>query len=221
MGRPDPPPGSGWSQNATDFRDLFLRWGGAGDNIRALFNLAMPVVLVDRFRGEDEGSIFGIQAVTNGVNGEFSAVAFGSGINDWEIHAITVSNQIFPTPATFLDRGWHMFTPIDPYNPVATVTPVGFFQPGLILNKAFTFGTVQGVGGANPVSAIPQGPVGFLQGQNSFTAHNMLPLDDHYRFDPPLRVPIDVTFAVQSIVAYVAARQEMRVSLWYNERPKR
>lgn len=222
MGRPDPPPGSGWNQNTRDFRDLFLRWGGLGGNIKALFDLAMPVVVVDRFRDDSEGSIFGIQAVTNGVNGEFSAVAFGSAVNDWEIHKVVVSHVIIPAPGSIVDKGWHMFTPIDPYNPVATVTPVGFFQPGLILNKAFTFGSVLGVGGANPVSATPQGPLGYLQGLTSFTGiHSMLPLDDHYRFDPPLRVPLDVTFAVQSLVAYGGARMEMRVSLWYNERPKR
>lgn len=221
MARPDAPPGSGWAQNVKNFTDLFLRWGGAGDNIRGILNLAVPTVVVDRFRDDDEGSIFGLQAVTNGVNNQFSAVAFGSAVNDWELWQITVASQIFPTPATFLDRGWHMFTPIDPYNPVVNLSPVGLFSPGLLLNRAFTFGSVSGVGGANPVSAVPQGPVGFLQGQNSFTAHNMLPLDDHYRFDPPLRIPRDVTFAVQSLIAYAAARIELRVSLWYNERPKR
>ncbi len=91
----------------------------------------------------------------------------------------------------------------------------------MILNKAFTFGTVLGVGGANPVSAAPQGPLLYLQGLTSFATHNMVPLDDHYRFKPPLRVPRDVTFAVQSPVAYAGARQELRVSLWYNERPRR
>ena len=221
MARPDAPPGSGWAQNVRNFTDLFLRWGGAGDNIRGLLNLAIPTVVIDRFRDDDEGSIFGLQAVTNGVNNQFSAVAFGSAVNDWELHEITVSQTIIPTPGSILDKGWHMFTPIDPYNPVVNLTPAGIFLPGLLLNRAFTFGTVQGLGGANPVAATPQGPLGFLQGVTSFSTHNMLPLDDHYTFDPPLRILRDGTFAVQSPVAYSGARQELRVSIWYNERPKR
>lgn len=222
MASREPPPGAGWDQNVSDFTDLFLRWGGIGDNIRAIFNLAMPVVLVDRFRGEDEGSLFGIQGFANGANNEFSAVAFGSGVNDWEIHRISVTTQTIPAPMGITDKGWHMFTPIDPYNPVVNLSPVGFFTPGLITNAGFTFGSVQGVGGSNAAFPAVPGPIGYLQGLTSFANFTMLPTDVSFGgFDPPIRIPADTTFTIQTLTAFAAARQDLRVSLIYNERPKR
>lgn len=221
MARPESPPGSGWAQNVRNFQDLFTRWGGAGDNIRGLLNLAIPTVVVDRFRDDSEGSIYGITAFTNGANSEFSSVAFGSAENDWEIHAVTCVIRLVPAPPNFRDYGWHMFTPIAPYNPVLNLNPVGFFQPGLINNRAFTFGTVNAIGGTNPAFPGISGPIGWLQGLTGSPNFRMMPLDVAYRFDPPLRIPRDVTFTVQNLTTFVDIRQEIHVSLLYNERPRR
>jgi hypothetical protein len=177
---------------------------------------------VDRFRGEAEGSLFGITGYTPGAVNEFSSIAFGSAENDWEIHQIAWNFQQPGGVGGASVWGYHVFTPIAPYNPVANINPVGVYSPGLITNKAFTFGTVGAVGGSNPAFAAVRGYTPQERTLNNIVYRLTLPLEAMLQaFSPPIRVPRDVTFAFQMTIAFVGAAVPLTVSLVYNERPKR
>lgn len=212
------PFGPSWRQHARNLSDWFSTWSSTTRNIRAIYDGVVPVALVDRFRDDNQGSLFAINAATTGTAARVSAVAMGSSINDVEVFAVRVSTFLtggFGVPATSV----HIFTPINPYNPVLFPNPVGFFQPGLITNKSFTFGSVLAVAGTNPalplifgmewtvpVALTPAGAI-FPQG-----------LDTVY-FDPPIRVYRDTTLAVQN-AQLVAGAWTLFVSFLYRERPR-
>ncbi len=182
----------------------------------------IPVVVVDTFRDDDEGSIYGINAFSLGAVNGFPSVSFGSAVNDWECISITSvlldrnSDLVHPVRA-------HLFTPIFPYNPATTVNPVGFFTPGIIGNRAFTFGTVVGIGGSNPL--LP-GIFGIdLNGRND-SGIGFTPLvpginGEVFRPPVPLRIYRDVTLTIQFNGVFTPGRQYgLEVTMLYRERPK-
>lgn len=215
----------GWKDHARNLQDWFGTWASTTRNIRAVWDGLIPVAVIDRFRDDSEGSVFGISAFTTGLAGEQSAVAMGSSINDVELLSIACRSIFFPSGAVLANDTFHLFTPINPYNPVATPNPVGFFSPGLITNKSFTFGTVTAVAGTNPVlPAI----IGFewhnpwnvntaAFGALAFGFANGLNVVD---FDPPIRVYRDTTLAVQQTFPPGGGSFSMLASFLYRERPR-
>lgn len=201
--------------------DLFGRWGDPRTNLRSMLDSVIPVAVVDRFRDDDEGSIFGIQAFASGVVGQFPSVSFGSSTNDWELVQIFNYATEYTVAVNPRLTAQHMFTPIAPYNPALTPSPAGFFRTGLLTNRAFTFGTVTAIGGYNPVLPPIFGPewAGPFVTNSSAGFRNFI-------FDPaegmlatPIRIYRDTTFTIQwtgSIVGGV----NMFVSIIYRERPK-
>lgn len=196
--------------------DLFGRWGDSRTQLRALLDHAVPVVVVDRFRDDDEGSVFGIHARGGSVALEFPSVSFGSGVNDWELLAVTsLSYSATSAPNTI---GIHLFTPIFPYNPALNPSPAFFFPPALINNRAFTFGTVTGLGGSNPAFPPIAGPsvVPFLDNPGNLT----LEAFNGFAFDPPIRVYRDTTLTFQWFGDTSPVGLSIFVDILYIERPK-
>jgi len=141
-----------WNPTARNFIELADRWGTpSGRNINSLLSGVIPVTVVERFRDDLQGSLYGITAETDGDFNEFSACLFTSLTRAWEIHSVNVSwprvSGVAPVQQTYLE-GLHVFNPISPYNPVINNT-AGFFRPGLINNREFNFGTVLGISGTN------------------------------------------------------------------------
>lgn len=200
-----------------NFLDFFGRFRSQTRNMEGLYSGIIPVSLVDRFRDDDEGSVFGLSAASPGLANELTSIAWGSAENDWELHALWFRVAVGGIVAGSLSWN-HLFTPIDPYNPVATPNPVGFFVPGLILNKSFTLGSVTAVGGTNPVLAPIIGPV--FDPSYIIVAGNPLAQFGIRYFDPPLRVYRNVTLAMQSLNSLPPNPQRLEVEILYTERPR-
>lgn len=183
----------------------------------------IPVAVVDDFRDDDRGSIFGINAFTNGTANEFPAVSFGSTVNDWELLAITA---LWVDWQGLIQAGklfeFHLFTPINPYNPVATLNPAGFFPTGLLTNRAFTFGTVVGLGGTNAAVPTLLGPtIHHFELTGNSRDVQMFERAAYPTYDPPIRIYQNVTLTVQFIGTIgVLIPTSMVVSILYRERPK-
>lgn len=213
----------GWRPITKRTLDLFGRWGDPRTNLRSMLSGIIPVAVVDDFLDDDRGSIFGINAFSAGTANEFPAVSFGSGTNDWELLAITALwvnwNGLVQAGKQF---EFHLFTPINPYNPVATPSPVGFFPTGILSNRAFTFGTVVGLGGSNPAIPLLLGPTihHFEITGNSLDVQ-VFERAGTPRFDPPIRIYKDVTLTIQFIGTIgVVIPTSMVCSILYRERPK-
>lgn len=203
-----------WATITKRTLDLFGRWGDSRTMLRGLLDHAVPVIVVDRFRDDDEGSVYGIGARGGGALNTFPSVSFGSGVNDWELLRVTsLSYSATLTPNTV---GIHMFTPINPYNPALTVSPAGVRLPALINNRAFTFGTVGAVGGHNPSLPALTGPFVMPFVLGSF------PLDfaQPFTLDPPIRVYRDTTLTFQWNADVVGKSVSIFVDILYRERPK-
>ena len=204
--------------------DLFGRWGDPRTQLRGMMDMVLPVAVVDRFRDDDEGSIFGLNAFTTGPVGEFPSISFGSNVNDWELLQIASISMDYNSGAGTLIQAIHMFTPIAPYNPATTIVPLGFFTPGMINNRAFTLGSVQAIGGTTPLPPVVLGPEVVPRAQQvSFPAISPITNDflSYQPFNPPIRIYRDVTLTIQyvgSLPGGVPA--EMTVSIIYRERPK-
>ncbi len=218
-------PGIGYTNVGKRTADLFRRWRSSELGLRAMWNAILPVVVVDRYRDDDEGSIYGLTVFTGGNPTEFPSAAFGSGVNDWELLGIH-AGIFFPVGASgFANLRAHLFTPILPYNPVVNLNPVGFFSNQLLTNRDFTFGTVQGVGGTNPVLPFQ---TGFQPGGHHIVSSIggfFTPIwgfrSNYARFDPPIRIFADVTLAAQLISpVFGGLSTGWEVSILYRERPK-
>lgn len=214
-------PGSAptWRDHARNFSDWFSTWASTTRNVRAIYDGVIPVALIDRFRDDNEGSLFAVQAATAGLAGSRSSVVIGSAENDFQLHALTF--RLTPGIAVVsIPLELHLFTPIDPYNPVAVPSPVGFFQPGLITNKAFTFGSVLAVAGTNPLLPPVFGML-FVQQFNINPAGSASDNDGRVvYFDPPVRVYRDGTLALQGLTPVSATAWTLEASFLYSERPR-
>lgn len=211
-------PGGGYQRTGRDFSDLFRQWGSLPDNLRAMLNLAIPVVQVSTFRDDHEGSLWAITTgnAVSAVN-EFPAAAFGTSENDWQVHQVVMRHTGFNFGSLAIAAA-HIFTPDASYNPVATLNPVGFFAPGLITNFAFTFGTVRGVSGSNPVFAPIRGFETTSGWQTVVFGLDTVTAIDRV-FDPPLRIQRDQTLAVQGTTR-AATGMFWSVAILYNELPR-
>jgi hypothetical protein len=174
-------PGIATERSSKGFQDFFARWG-AKANLRSIWNFIVPVAVVDRFRGDDEGSIYGISAETPGDASEHSSIFLGSwwgpGAVDnltIEILAYSASINVTYNPGAIAEiaANFHIFTPYQPYNPTATLDPPGYFTPGLFTNKAFTRGGVIAVGGYAPT--LPP-EIGWMPKREAFYKLNAEPM---------------------------------------------
>jgi len=166
--------------------DLFGRWGDPRTNLRSMMDGVIPVVIVDRFRDDDEGSLFGISAFTivgAGFPGQFPSISFGSGVNDWELVGFTAVNFNFNGQTGAKFGNVHLFTPIEPYNPALNLSPVGTFPSGLLMNRSFTFGSVSAIAGYNPVLPAIFGPTVRLRSPTSGASITWAGSLSRYRFE--------------------------------------
>lgn len=207
--------------------DLFGRWGDPRTNLKSMMDSIIPVVVVDRFRDDDEGSIFGISAFTQtggGFAGEFPSISFGSGVNDWELLGVTAFfvNYNGNTGVKFFNI--HMFTPIEPYNPALSPSPVGVFPSGMLTNRAFTFGTVSAIGGYNPAPPAILGPTiagPFLTGVGTQSV-GVIDNFGNMMQPVPIRIYRDTTLTMQYVgtLGVGVNTVELDISILYRERPK-
>jgi len=135
------------------------------ENFRGVLNAVIPVSIVDRFRDNDEGSVFGIRVRSNGISqalgpGELTAVVFFSNDPNVEFHVHSINwDYEFDTLNAVLAQqamGVMMYTPILPHNPVI-ISPVGLFVPGLLTTDNFTFGSIRGLAGRSTQFATLDG----------------------------------------------------------------
>jgi hypothetical protein len=225
------PPGVGLRSTTRDYQGLFRRWG-AKANLRGVWNVATPVVVTDRYRGDDEGALRGLTAESLSAPNEAPAVFFGAFPDvtgditaDQEIHQVSVMANVPNAGALQSVRvEVHIFSPIAPYNPVLNPNPLGVFIPGLQTDFAFTSGRVIAVGGSNPLSA-PNFGYQFIDrslGVSSSSNLNWVNMnrgEDPYYFDPPIRLPAGQGMAIQAVPTFLAGTiLRIRVAILYNER---
>lgn len=152
-------PGMGSEYSSRRFQRFFRRWG-ALSNLRSVLNYVQPVTLVDRFRDDDEGSLFAVYFETGSAVNEHPAILFGSNVETVDLEIVGLqawySWQAPPLGVFVWNMLCHVFTPLAPYNPVANVNPVGVGVPGLMTNERFTRGNSYAIGGHNP--ALPAYP---------------------------------------------------------------
>jgi hypothetical protein len=138
-----PVSGLDWKFQVKDLSRLFRRWGSHSTNIRGVFNGILPVQIVDRWRDDEEGSIYGIYAETEGTVatiGDHPAIVMGSLDERVEVELLgfQVWYRWISTPPVLLNPIIHLFTPNTAvYNPVEYLSPVGVWKPGLVLNYGF------------------------------------------------------------------------------------
>jgi len=244
----------GFSRTTKRFQNLFRRWGGEKANLRGIWDQVLPVIIVDRFRGPDEGSLRAITGESQGASVEFPAIFFGALPDpdgtirvEVEIHKMAVWKANFSDlangPPALTNGDFHLFTPIEPYDPVVNLNPVGQFVPGLNLDPPFTLGRVRMIAGSNPALPIDVG-LQLTHFNTRFPLRIETPLPstmDHDRlvtvptvyktdwidFNPPLRLPAGPLGKSGGIAcqwlnnsaATPLARLGMRWTVLYNERP--
>ena len=224
-----PVSGLGIEQSTRRYQGFFGRWG-AKANLRGVLNYVLPVAVVDRFQGIEEGSYRAITAITDGALNEYPACFFGgiSGVTtrddvELEIVQIRVALGVDALTPPGYNLVAHMFTPIAPYNPVTNLNPVGTFLPGMMLDPAFTRGSMIGFGGSNPALSADTGFV--LSAHESLTgtlstAFYLFDLfgDRDGQLREPLRLPVGAGLAFQWKYRAVGIRTRMMASLLYRER---
>ncbi len=204
------------------FQRFFRRWGSKA-NIRAVFNSVQPVAVVDTYHGDEEGSYQAITAfVVSDIAhpNEFPAILIGSTDEnvDLLIHKLAIWITLSPTGTPGQVPVQHdvfLYTPIGGYDPVLNLSPVGFYDSGLITPPNFTRGATVALAGWNPL--LPPGPSGltyskgvhntvYQRGQfmppsseagNAGTIPPSDKRDDWMDFDPPLRLPDGISLACQ------------------------
>jgi len=243
----------GFSRTTKRFQNLFRRWGGEKANLRGIWDQVLPVIVVDRFRGPDEGSLRAITGESLGASLEFPAIFFGALPDpdgtirvEVEIHKMAVWKKNFSdlvnAPPINTNSDFHLFTPIEPYDPVVNLNPVGQFVPGLNLDPPFTLGRVRMIAGTNPALPVDVGlQLTHYNIRHPLRVQTPLPISvdfdpaffqHHYPtdwmdFDPPLRLPAGPLgksggIACQwlnNAAAQPLARLGLRWTVLYNERP--
>lgn len=229
------------------YQDLFRRWG-AKANLRGIWDSVIPVIVVDRFRGPEEGSLRAITGESQGAPSEFPACTL-TGLPDAEgrfrteivIHRMAAWKKNFsfvqPGPPVNTNSDVHLFTAVAPYDPVVNLNPVGGFESGMNLDPPFTRGTVRMLCGSNP--AIPA-QIGLMlthfNAERSLTGGEPYPIDDDFNrtvdtprrhetnwidFNPPLRLPAGANLTIQWLNAATgtpAAQMGLRWTVLYHER---
>lgn len=152
------------------FLRLADRWGlTRGSNpIRGFTNWAQPVTQIERWRDDQEGSLYGLTAFTPGFgvqigpilyDAEYPSVCIGNLEQDVYIHRMNISfNRLRGVGATSFNYNerFEIFTPLNPYSPCANNT-VGPFFPGLITRDVLNVGGTFAIAGTNPLNLVDAG----------------------------------------------------------------
>lgn len=207
-----------WESHTKSFQDFFGRWGSPFGNLRSIWNACIPVAVVDRYRDDEEGSLFSLNAYTGGAVNQYSAAVIFNPDNDIEIVRILASH-IFSAAFAFPGQGIHVFTPIIPYNPIAN-NLIGAYVPGLITSKAFTFSPSFAFAGTNPALPGTWGEWGVEPFIWLGPAQPGTFLGIKRVYDPPLRIYRNRALAVQATVASVTLPVQLYVSITWRERPR-
>ena len=200
------------------FVNFFGRYGTVRGRVRGIWNGIIPVAVVDRYRDDDEGSLFSIQAPAVVPAGQFAAFAMGSPTDDWELLACNWGdfnggvgiNEVL---------NYFVYTPDATYTPVVTPSPAVLWTPGLNTDWSFTLGSVTMTSGHNPTQPVRWGfhpQAAQATGPGVFVgSHFGIP----YTFDPPLRVYRDVTLGFMAMETRLVARNPW-LSVLYRIRPR-
>jgi len=217
-----PASGLGFDGPVRSFRNFFGTYGTVGGAIRGLANFIIPVAVVDRYRDDDEGSLFGLTMTATVPAGRFAAFAIGSPQNDWELHGLNAGYFISSAAPPRQFFNYMVYTPDSSFIPVQTPAPAGLFVPGLNTDFAFTLGSVTGIAGHNPAppprfgffSLVSKTLTGTVDVPSTFfQAENSL------QFDPPIRFYRDVTCGVM-VAESTTQTVDHTVSVLYRERPR-
>jgi hypothetical protein len=135
-------------------------WGiQRGTLLERIFNAVIPVSIVSRYRGEKEGSLFGLTASHPGNLGLRPAVEFFSLETDWLLHAVNVSFPVMHDVGStggdpYYWIGVHLFTP---QVNVIHYDVIGPWRPQLVTNTVGSQGSVVAESGCSTVNN-PNGP---------------------------------------------------------------
>lgn len=211
--------GPSWLAPVRAMRNFFGRYGTTGAGMRGLYTGIVPVAVVDRYRDDTEGSLYGMTMFNVTAPNEIPAFAMGSPVDDWELTALNVG-QFLPSA---IGNNWltpFVYTPDSTYLPVVNVNPVGFWEPGLITNWAFNLGSVTGLAGSNPTMPAR---IGFYA-TGSFEVNpvevGVQTQGNAFMFDPPIRVYRDVTLGILLDLRLTGTTPSYFCSALYRIRPR-
>lgn len=207
------------------FRNFFGTYGTTGGSIRGLLNAIVPVAIVDRYRDDNEGSIFSLTATCRCAANNHAAFSVGSIPDDWELFGFNWG-MFFPVQvpnnSVFMGVTWTVYTPDATFNPVPVFSPVGLWYPGLQPDFAFTLGSVTAVSGYNPNLPPRLGTIPFDTRVFSSGTTPLLNVDMNQRevtFDPPIRVYRDVSLGF-TVIETFNRDVDFTISIRYRIRPR-
>lgn len=213
-----------WLPPVRSMRNFFGTYGTTTGSIRGVLNGIIPVAMVDRYRDDDEGSLFGMTVTAQGDANDHSTVAFGSSQNDWELVAANWG-WFWPLghpSGTVMMGNIMMYTPPSTFQPITTFRPSGIFVPGLTPDWSFTFGSVNGFAGYNPNLPPIFGSFPFESHAKTTSSTLLNSVDFNWQeavFDPPIRIYRDVVLAFTQIETF-SRDMDLTVSIRYRERPR-
>ena len=217
-----PLPGLRYLSPTRTFRNFFGRFGITGGSIRGIWNGIVPVAVVDRYRDDTEGSLFGTTMTANVAANQHAAFAMGSVADDWELLAFSWG-WFFPGALTFPHyMNMMIYTPTASFTPVTTPAPVGTFAPGLNTDFAFTFSGVVGVAGHNPGLPTPFGWIPMVtrtKTSGAVVTSANFQQENAYNFPVPLRIYRNVTLGF-TMVETVNVALDVTITTLYRVRPR-
>jgi hypothetical protein len=219
--------GLDWLAPVRSFRNFFGTYGTTQGSVRGVLNAIVPVAVVDRYRDDDEGSLFAMTATAQcpgGVN-NFPALSFGSVNDDWELVSL-FWGTFYPStiPPVWIAHNLMIYTPDSSYQPVQNFSPAGLYTPGLNTDWSFTLGSVTGIAGYNNSLPSRFGFFPFKTYVKSPTSVRLPSVDfdpegGEAVFDPPIRVYRDVSLGVMS-TEWSSSPRDISVSIRYRIRPR-
>ena len=214
-----------WLQHARNFAGFRRRWN-INTPIAQVLDGVLPVVEVDKHRNADDQDIWGMfaQSIGDGVN--LRAVALVAQAREVLIHRVEAWSDEAISPAAL----WHIFTPLQAYNPFNVGAPAAFFS--WMQGKAVaqdvgqlgnTFG-MAGHGNAHQVVVVNGVPVTTFGPTRSWSTIGLgggwvtyEPVHFWGFQDPPFRLKPFTMLCVQDInVGRLNA--DLNVNFWYSER---
>jgi hypothetical protein len=219
---------------------MFRRWGSHATNIRGVFNGILPVQLVERYRNDEEASVWGLYAETAanaGLTGYSPAIVLGSLDDRVEIEILGWQAWYQFTAATSpgaFNMFAHLMTPILPYNPVGGgLFPSGAWVPGLITNEAFTRSTAFAITGFVQIFSFNPDNYGYVF-SNSYKAtyvrdawNSLADQAGSFNLARPIRMTPGLAMVWQARNPFdtfsgpSARRMNLAVSILYRERTLR